>query len=215
MRSVTSSRYRRHITRYGTRIAILSEANDPRTPDACDGATGTPRQWPTRANGRFDYVSSDGSNRKHSSNQAAPDGTQTTELSPIPSDVAPGNCESQGNWSATTLTRQAMHGPVRCYVCRALPNKCLDDAHDRRHSSPSSAIRRGDRPLSCTRGEAFFAVPILAPVIDVTRPHVRRSRSWYPRFDRIENGRVPVVAVLHAASSGGFVELAARHISGR
>src|SRR3979409_1561636 len=35
------SRYRPNtITRYGNRIAILSELNEPRTPDACDGATG-------------------------------------------------------------------------------------------------------------------------------------------------------------------------------
>src|SRR3979409_1151021 len=34
------SRYRPNtITRYGNRIAILSELNEPRTPDACDGAT--------------------------------------------------------------------------------------------------------------------------------------------------------------------------------
>src|SRR5258707_7272506 len=35
------SRYRRNtITRYGNRIVILSELNEPRTPDACDGAIG-------------------------------------------------------------------------------------------------------------------------------------------------------------------------------
>jgi (methylthio)acryloyl-CoA hydratase len=38
---------------------------------------------------------------------------------------------------------------------------------------------------------------------------VRRSRSWHRAFDRIENGDVPVVAVLHGAVIGGGLELAA------
>src|ERR1700687_332813 len=86
------SRYRRNtITRYGNRIAILSELNEPRTPDACDGATGhATANGRTRADGAFRYVSSDGSNRQFEY-QAAPDGTsRTNEVQPIPKRCAPG-----------------------------------------------------------------------------------------------------------------------------
>ncbi len=38
---------------------------------------------------------------------------------------------------------------------------------------------------------------------------VAHSRSWHRAFDRIEFGRVPVVAVLHGAVVGGGLELAA------
>src|SRR4030088_1669823 len=43
------SHYRRNtISRYSNRIAILSELNEPRTPDACDGATGHAAPMATR-----------------------------------------------------------------------------------------------------------------------------------------------------------------------
>lgn len=35
------------------------------------------------------------------------------------------------------------------------------------------------------------------------------SQSWHRAFDRVENGRVPVIAVLHGAVIGGGLELAA------
>jgi hypothetical protein len=42
-------RYRRNaITQYGNRIAILSKLTEPRTPDACGGATGHERQMARR-----------------------------------------------------------------------------------------------------------------------------------------------------------------------
>src|SRR5260370_30889515 len=51
-------------------------------------------------------------------------------------------------------------------------------------------------------GKHFSAGADLSAVIDVSAPaSVRRSRSWYRAFDRIENGRVPVVAVLQDRKS--------------
>ncbi len=38
---------------------------------------------------------------------------------------------------------------------------------------------------------------------------ISHSRSWHRAFDRIEFGKVPVVAVLHGAVVGGGLELAA------
>ncbi len=38
---------------------------------------------------------------------------------------------------------------------------------------------------------------------------VEHSRSWHRAFERIEYGKVPVVAVLHGAVVGGGLELAA------
>jgi hypothetical protein len=67
-------RYRRNaITRYGNRIAILSELTEPRTLGACGGATGhaTPNGQ-TRVDGEIRNVSSNASNRQFAY-QAAPD----------------------------------------------------------------------------------------------------------------------------------------------
>ena len=38
---------------------------------------------------------------------------------------------------------------------------------------------------------------------------IAHSRSWHRAFERIEFGKVPVVAVLHGAVVGGGLELAA------
>ena len=68
-------RYRRNATtRYGNRIAILSELTEPRTPDACGGATGHAQNGQTRDYGAFRYVSSYASNRQFAY-QPPPDGT--------------------------------------------------------------------------------------------------------------------------------------------
>ena len=51
---IAPSRYRRNtITRYGNRIAILSELNEPRTPDACDSDRARNANGRTRADGAF------------------------------------------------------------------------------------------------------------------------------------------------------------------
>src|SRR5260370_21322503 len=65
-------------------------------------------------------------------------------------------------------------------------------------------------------GKHFSAGADLSAVIDISAPaSVRRSRSWYRAFARIENGRVPGVAVLHGGVIGGGFELAAAaHIPG-
>jgi (methylthio)acryloyl-CoA hydratase len=59
-------------------------------------------------------------------------------------------------------------------------------------------------------GKHFSAGVDLCAVADASATaSVRRSQSWYRAFDRIENGGVPVVAVLHGGVIGGGLELAA------
>ena len=60
--------------RYGNRIAILSELTEPRTPNACGGATGHAQNSQTRDYGAFRYVSSYASNWQFAY-QPPPDGT--------------------------------------------------------------------------------------------------------------------------------------------
>ena len=43
----------------------------------------------------------------------------------------------------------------------------------------------------------------------MSREGIAHSRNWHRAFERIEFGKVPVVAVLHGAVVGGGLELAA------
>jgi enoyl-CoA hydratase/carnithine racemase len=59
-------------------------------------------------------------------------------------------------------------------------------------------------------GKNFSAGADLSAVTDIRGPaRVHGSQSWHRAFDRIENGGVPVIAVLHGAVIGGGLELAA------
>jgi enoyl-CoA hydratase/carnithine racemase len=59
-------------------------------------------------------------------------------------------------------------------------------------------------------GKNFSAGADLSAVTDTRVPaRVHGSQSWHRAFDRIENGGVPVIAVLHGAVIGGGLELAA------
>lgn len=60
------------------------------------------------------------------------------------------------------------------------------------------------------RGEHFSAGLDLSEVPDMTAAQgVFHSRAWYAVFERLQFGRVPVIAVLHGAVVGGGLELAA------
>lgn len=60
------------------------------------------------------------------------------------------------------------------------------------------------------RGEHFSAGLDLSEVPAMTAAQgVHHSRAWYQVFDRLQFGRVPVIAVLHGAVVGGGLELAA------
>jgi enoyl-CoA hydratase/carnithine racemase len=59
-------------------------------------------------------------------------------------------------------------------------------------------------------GEHFSAGLDLSELTERNVPQgIAHSRSWHRAFDRIEFGKVPVVAVLHGAVVGGGLELAA------
>src|SRR5258706_7297710 len=59
-------------------------------------------------------------------------------------------------------------------------------------------------------GKHFSAGADLSAFADISASgRVHFSRSWHRAFDRIENGDVPVIAVLHGAVIGGGLEIAA------
>ena len=60
------------------------------------------------------------------------------------------------------------------------------------------------------RGEHFSAGLDLGEVPDMNAAQgVHHSRAWYQVFERLQFGRMPVIAVLHGAVVGGGLELAA------
>jgi (methylthio)acryloyl-CoA hydratase len=59
-------------------------------------------------------------------------------------------------------------------------------------------------------GEHFCAGLDLSTLTEITAANgIAYSRAWHRAFDQIENGTVPVIAVLHGAVVGGGLELAA------
>src|SRR5258706_14486720 len=208
------SRYRRNtITRYGNRIAILSELNEPRTPDACDGATGHATPMAERElMERFDMSRPmdqiDNSSTKPL--QTEHHGQMSSRRSQ--SDVRLENGESQARRDLPTSLTASQHGPVTLLrLSRPAKRNALDDATIAGIESFFSDPPEETRAIILHgEGKHFSAGADLSAVIDISAPaSVRRSRSWYRAFDRIENGRVPVVAVLHGGVFGGGLELAA------
>jgi enoyl-CoA hydratase/carnithine racemase len=60
------------------------------------------------------------------------------------------------------------------------------------------------------RGEHFSAGLDLAEIPEMSAAQgVHHSHAWYQVFERLQSGRVPVIAVLHGAVVGGGLELAA------
>ena len=64
--------------------------------------------------------------------------------------------------------------------------------------------------ILAARGEHFSAGLDLSEVPDMNAAQgVHHSRAWYQVFERLQFGRVPVIAALHGAVVGGGLELAA------
>src|SRR5258706_13255073 len=90
------SRYRRStITRYGNRIAILSELTEPRTPDACGGET---RPMDQIDNSRTKPLPTEHHEQMSSGRSQ--------------NDVRLENCESQARHDLPNSLTASQHGPV-------------------------------------------------------------------------------------------------------
>ena len=208
------SRYRRNtITRYGNRIAILSELNEPRTSDACDGATGHATPMAERElMERFDMSRPMDQIDNSSTKQLQTEHHGQTSSRRSQSDVRLENCESQARRDLPTSLTASQHGPVTLLrLSRPAKRNALDDATIAGIESFFSDPPEQTRAIILHgEGKHFSAGVDLSTVTDVSAlASVRRSQSWYRAFDRIENGRVPVVAVLQGGVIGGGLELAA------
>src|SRR6266404_1822360 len=137
MRHLTSplagsiSRYRRNtITRYGNRIAILSELTEPRTPDARGGVTGHATPMATRElMERFDMSRpmDQIDNSRTKPLQAEHHGQLSSGRSQ--SDVRLENCESQARRVLPDSLITNQRGPVTLLrVSRPAKRNALDDA---------------------------------------------------------------------------------------
>ena len=118
------------------------------------------------------------------------------------SDVRLENCESQARQLLPNSLTASQHGPVTLLrLSRPAKRNALDDATIAGIESFFSDPPEETRAIILHgEGKHFSAGADLSAVIDVSAPaSVRRSRSWYRAFDRIENGHVPVVAALHGA----------------
>jgi enoyl-CoA hydratase/carnithine racemase len=128
------------------------------------------------------------------------------------SDVRRENSESQAELRLPNSLIVSQRGPVTLLrLSRAAKRNALDDATiagiESFFSNPPEETRA---IILHGEGNHFSAGVDLSAVMDISAPgSVRRSRSWYRAFDRIENGDVPVVAVLHGGVIGGGLELAA------
>lgn len=92
---------------------------------------------------------------------------------------------------------------------------------DKRNAISLAMVRELDRGLAelppsvkvlllAARGEHFSAGLDLTEVPEMSAAQgVHHSRAWYQVFERLQFGRVPVVAALHGAVVGGGLELAA------
>ena len=128
------------------------------------------------------------------------------------SDVRLENCESRARRVLPNSLIASHHGPVTLLrlSCPAKRN-ALDDATIASIESLFSDPPEQTRTINLHgEGKHFSASVDLSSVTDARAlASVRFSRSWHRAFDRIENGDVPVIAVLHGAVIGGGLELAA------
>jgi len=128
------------------------------------------------------------------------------------SDVRLENCESQARRSLPNSLIASQRGPVTLLrLSRPAKRNALDDATITGIESFFSDPPESTRAIILHgEGKHFSAGADLSAVTNVSAPaSVRRSQSWYRAFDRIENGDVPVIAVLHGAIIGGGLEIAA------
>jgi enoyl-CoA hydratase/carnithine racemase len=128
------------------------------------------------------------------------------------SDVRLENCESQARRVLPDSLIANQRGLVALLrLSRPAKRNALDDATIAGIESFFSDPPEETRAIILHgEGKHFSAGADLSAGTDSRAPtSVRRSRSWHRAFDRIENGDVPVVAVLHGAVIGGGLELAA------
>jgi hypothetical protein len=128
------------------------------------------------------------------------------------SDVRLENCEGRARRVPPDGLTASHRGPVTLLrLSRPAKRNALDDATIAGIESFFSDPPEETRAIILHgEGNHFSAGVDLSAVTDIRAPtSVRRSRSWYRAFDRIENGDVPVVAVLHRAVIGVGRELAA------
>ena len=96
------------------------------------------------------------------------------------------------------LNRPAKRNAISLGLVQAL-DRCLADL-------PASV----KVVILAARGEHFSAGLDLSEVPDMNAAQgVHHSRAWYQVFERLQFGRVPVIAALHGAVVGGGLELAA------
>ncbi len=109
------------------------------------------------------------------------------------------NCESQARRVLPSSLIASQRGPVTLLrLSRAAKRNALDDATiagiESFFSDPPEETRA---IILYGEGKHFSAGVDLSAVPDTGAPaSIRFSRSWHRAFDRIENGDVPVVAVL-------------------
>jgi (methylthio)acryloyl-CoA hydratase len=142
--------------------------------------------------------------------QTARDGQQGS--GPSPSSPGTTNCESQTRRVLPNSLIASQHGPLTLLrLSRPAKRNALDDATIAGIETFFSDPPAGTRAIIVHgEGKNFSAGVDLSAVTDTSVPaRVHGSRSWHRAFDRIENGDVPVIAVLHGAVVGGGLELAA------
>jgi enoyl-CoA hydratase/carnithine racemase len=110
--------------------------------------------------------------------------------------------EQVGAVARITITRSRKRNALSDDLVKAL-QRCFEDLP----GDVKAAVLHGD-------GDHFCAGLDLSEVREnSTTEGVHHSRMWHAAFERIQFGRVPVVAVLHGAVVGGGLELAtAAHI---
>jgi enoyl-CoA hydratase/carnithine racemase len=122
------------------------------------------------------------------------------------------NCESQATRDLPTCLTASQRGPVTLLrLSRPAKRNALDDAMIGGIESFFSDPPEETRAIVLHgEGEHFSAGADLSTFTDISAlASIRLSQGWYRAFERIENGRVPVVAVLHGGVIGGGLELAA------
>lgn len=105
--------------------------------------------------------------------------------------------EQEGSVAKISITRAAKRNALSDELVKNL-QRCFEDLP----STVKAAVIYGE-------GDHFCAGLDLSEVREnTTTEGVHHSRMWHAAFERVQFGRVPVVAVLHGAVVGGGLELA-------
>jgi enoyl-CoA hydratase/carnithine racemase len=105
--------------------------------------------------------------------------------------------EQEGPVAKIAITRAAKRNALSDELVKTL-QRCFEDLP----STVKAAVIYGE-------GDHFCAGLDLSEVREnTTTEGVHHSRMWHAAFERVQFGRVPVVAVLHGAVVGGGLELA-------